>query len=516
MQDDGPAGVMSFGDRLTAAVAARESQIVLGIDPQPDRLWPEAVARASEARAALAHALAEAERAAALEIARPPAAQHREPGHRTDVSEVGAVARDPELGHGAGMPDAGAPGGAEAVPAVPDPSGAGSAHPAGSAGGPLGVGSATTAATAAPAAGRLEAAAAVLAHSLALVDAAGPACVAVKPQLAFFEQLGFAGWLVLEAVCAHARARELLVLADGKRGDVPSTALAYSRALTGATPTPFGAASGLGADAFTANPLLGRDALQPLVDGARQAGAGAFLLVRTSNPGAADLLDLELASGEPLWERLAHLVAELGEPGSSGLADVGAVTGATAPEHLERMRALMPRGAVPAARRGRPGRRRRRARARLRARPGGRSGDRLAVDRQRPRAELAPARGGRPGRGRAPPRGRMGAGLTPSGPPGATAIIARNGPPKPRALSGAARRRGRRRRVLRRPEAQPLRQRLGQVASRGRAQRDADQAGRGPQVLAEAQAQDLRRQVRATRRRRSRRRRACRSPRSSA
>jgi orotidine-5'-phosphate decarboxylase len=287
-----------FGDRLAAAVAARESQIVLGVDPQPDRLWPEAVARASEARAALAHALAEAERAAAAGIAR-------------------LAALDTE---GAG-------------PQV---------SAAGSAGGPLGVGAATTAATAAPAAGRLEAAAAVLAHSLALVDAAGPACVAVKPQLAFFEQLGFAGWLALEAVCAHARARELLVLADGKRGDVPSTALAYSRALTGATPTPFGAAAGLRADAFTANPLLGRDALEPLVDGARAAGAGAFLLVRTSNPGAADVLDLELASGEPLWERLAHLVADLGETGSSGLADVGAVTGATAPEHLERMRALMP------------------------------------------------------------------------------------------------------------------------------------------------------------------------------
>jgi orotidine-5'-phosphate decarboxylase len=291
-----------FGDRLAAAVAARESQIVLGVDPQPDRLWPEAVARASEARAALAHALADAERAAAAGIAR--------------------LAADAPL-------DTEAAGGPRVSAAR-------------SAGGPLGVGAATTAATAAPAAGRLEAAAAVLAHSLALIDAAGPACVAVKPQLAFFEQLGFAGWLALEAVCAHARARDLLVLADGKRGDVPSTALAYSRALTGATPTPFGAAAGLRADAFTANPLLGRDALEPLVDGARAAGAGAFLLVRTSNQGAADLLDLELASGEPLWERLAHLVAELGETGSSGLSDVGAVTGATAPEHLERMRALMP------------------------------------------------------------------------------------------------------------------------------------------------------------------------------
>ena len=176
----------------------------------------------------------------------------------------------------------------------------------------------------------------MLAHCLALIDAAAPACVAAKPQFAFFEQLGSAGWRALERVCAHARDAGLLVLADAKRGDVPSTAAAYSRALTGPVP-------GLRADAITANPLMGRDALAPLIDGARAAGAGVFLLVRTSNPGAADVLDLELADGRPLWERLARMTAELGAAAAGGLADVGAVTGATAPEHLARMRELMPR-----------------------------------------------------------------------------------------------------------------------------------------------------------------------------
>jgi orotidine-5'-phosphate decarboxylase len=196
----------------------------------------------------------------------------------------------------------------------------------------------------------LEAGAAVLAHAIALIEAAGPACVAAKPQLACFERLGFAGALALEAVCARARGAGLLLLADGKRGDVPVTAAAYGQALTGSTPSPFGAVPGLRADAFTANPLLGRDALEPLVAAARQAGAGVFVLVRTSNPGAADLMDLRLDTGEPLWERLAVLVAGLGErgsggpgePGKAGLSDVGAVTGATAPEHLRRMRELMP------------------------------------------------------------------------------------------------------------------------------------------------------------------------------
>ena len=175
----------------------------------------------------------------------------------------------------------------------------------------------------------LDSAAAVLAHSLALIDAAAPACVAAKPQFAFFEQLGFAGWLALERVCAHVREQGLLLIADAKRGDVPSTAAAYAQAIRR-----------LDADAVTANPLLGRDALAPLVDGAREAGAGVFMLVRTSNPGASDVLDLELATGEPLWERLARTADELGE--GEPLKDVGAVTGATVPSHLARMRELMP------------------------------------------------------------------------------------------------------------------------------------------------------------------------------
>jgi orotidine-5'-phosphate decarboxylase len=185
------------------------------------------------------------------------------------------------------------------------------------------------------------AAAAVAAHCAALIAAAGPACVAVKPQLACFERLGAPGWAALAATAERGRAAGLLLLADGKRGDVPVTAAAYAQALVGATPTPFGDVPGLGADAFTANPLLGRDALAPLLEAARAAGAGTFLLVRTSNPGAADVQDLPGADGAPLWERLAALVAELGE--GAGLADVGAVTGATAPEHLARMRELMPR-----------------------------------------------------------------------------------------------------------------------------------------------------------------------------
>jgi orotidine-5'-phosphate decarboxylase len=232
---------VSFGERLAARVAARESQIVLGLDPDPSRLWPEA----------LEHAPADGS-----------------PAQR--------------------------------------------------------------------------AAAAVLAQCAALIDAAGPACVAVKPQLACFERLGADGWAALAATVAHAREAGLLVIADAKRGDIDVSAAAYAQALVGSTPTPFGDAAGLGADAFTANPLLGVDALAPFADAARAADAGVFVLVRTSNPGAADVEDLELAGGGAVWERLARIVAQLGGDGD-GLSEIGAVTGATAPEHLARMRELMPR-----------------------------------------------------------------------------------------------------------------------------------------------------------------------------
>lgn len=168
--------------------------------------------------------------------------------------------------------------------------------------------------------------------------------MAVKPQLACFERLGAPGWAALEEVCAAAREAGLLVVADGKRGDVPVTAAAYAQALVGETPTPWGPVAGLGADAFTANPLLGRDALEPLVAAAAEAGAGMFALVRTSNPGAADIQDLP-APEAPLHERLAGLVDDLSERllGASGLSGMGAVVGATEPRHLGRMRELMPR-----------------------------------------------------------------------------------------------------------------------------------------------------------------------------
>lgn len=166
-----------------------------------------------------------------------------------------------------------------------------------------------------------------------VIMAAAPACVAVKPQLAWFERLGSAGWDVLERVATLAAEQGLLVIADAKRGDVDVTSGAYADALVRA---PF--------DAVTVNPLLGTDAVTPFVTAARATGRGLFVLVRTSNPGAGDLQDLRLADGSPWYEAVARLVAVWGAAGvgSSGMSDVGAVVGATAPHHLAVLRELMP------------------------------------------------------------------------------------------------------------------------------------------------------------------------------
>ena len=138
----------------------------------------------------------------------------------------------------------------------------------------------------------------------------------------------------MERAAVAARRAGLLVVADAKRGDVPHTAHAYAAALIGA--------EGLGADAVTVNPLLGRDSLEPWIEAAAAIGAGVFMLVRTSNAGAADLLDLD-AGGRPLHERLAALVAgERRLDGERGLSGMGAVVGATAVERLGRLRELMP------------------------------------------------------------------------------------------------------------------------------------------------------------------------------
>jgi orotidine-5'-phosphate decarboxylase len=186
---------------------------------------------------------------------------------------------------------------------------------------------------------------AVAVHCTLVIEAVADHAVAVKMQVACFERLGAPGWAALAQTMQRARQRGLLVIADAKRGDIDVTAAAYANAYFGATATPYGEVPGIAADGLTVNPLLGIDSLKPFVQAARDHGAGLFALVRTSNRGAADVQDRALEQGGTVSERLAAIVHELGRGGvgSSGLADVGAVVGATAPDRLARLREIMPK-----------------------------------------------------------------------------------------------------------------------------------------------------------------------------
>lgn len=172
-----------------------------------------------------------------------------------------------------------------------------------------------------------------------VIDAVAGLVPGVKPQAAFFEQLGPEGMRALTDVIAHARQAGLLVILDGKRNDIGSTAEGYADAYLG----PPGV-SAWGADALTVNPYLGEDSLTPFVDVARQRDAGLFVLVKTSNPGGGRFQDL-IADGRPLYRHVAELVEQLaGETlGACGYGSVGAVVGATYAEQLAELRSAMPR-----------------------------------------------------------------------------------------------------------------------------------------------------------------------------
>lgn len=156
----------------------------------------------------------------------------------------------------------------------------------------------------------------------------------LKPNIAFFECHGAAGFGAYEEVCRQARAAGLLVVGDVKRGDIGSTAAAYARIHLDL------------ADAVTLHPYLGADAVEPFLMRCRRDGRGVFVLVRTSNPGASDFQDLELAGapGTTVATSVAAAVARWGAElvDRTGYSAVGAVVGATWPAEVARLRSLMP------------------------------------------------------------------------------------------------------------------------------------------------------------------------------
>ena len=180
-----------------------------------------------------------------------------------------------------------------------------------------------------------------------VIDVVAPLVPVVKPQMAFFEELGPQGMVALAEVIRYAQERGLLVILDGKRNDIGSTAEAYARGLLGRGQSPWGA------DCLTVSPYLGEDSLTPFVDVARDRGAGLFVLVKTSNPGGGMLQDLEVGTPSEragasrprrVYNQVAALVEKLSleTKGESGYGLTGAVVGATYPEQLAELRAAMP------------------------------------------------------------------------------------------------------------------------------------------------------------------------------
>lgn len=178
---------------------------------------------------------------------------------------------------------------------------------------------------------------ALIAFNRGLIDATADIVAVVKPQLAYYEMYGLEGLRAYSETVRYARSKGLLVIADGKRNDIGSTAEAYSAA--------FLAASDLEADALTVNGYLGVDGIAPFLKDCGANGKGIFALVKTSNPSSGQLQDLHLADGRMVCEAMADLVKEWGEGlvGECGYSAVGAVVGATWPKQLAEMRARMPK-----------------------------------------------------------------------------------------------------------------------------------------------------------------------------
>lgn len=191
---------------------------------------------------------------------------------------------------------------------------------------------------------RDDVAAAFVEFNVAILDAVAGRCAAVKPQAACYEAYGSAGWRALETTIAAANDRDIPVVLDAKRADIGSTTAHYGEMAFGGAPDLVDApTTGIGADWMTVNPYLGTDGIEPVLGSGTN---GAFVLVKTSNPSSADVQDVALSADAHVTvaEAVADLVADWGAKrmGERGLSDIGAVVGATYPDHARALRDRMP------------------------------------------------------------------------------------------------------------------------------------------------------------------------------
>ncbi len=187
------------------------------------------------------------------------------------------------------------------------------------------------------------AAAAILEFNKELIDALCDIVPAVKPQAAYYEMLGWPGVKALADTIAYAKQKGMFVITDGKRNDIGTTMEAYAAAHMGKVKVGETVCVPFGGDALTVNGYLGSDGIKPLLEVCRQADAGIFVLVKTSNPSSGELQD-RLIDGDPVYRQMGGMCEKWGEelPGKYGYSGVGAVVGATWPKQLDELRGKLP------------------------------------------------------------------------------------------------------------------------------------------------------------------------------
>ncbi len=185
---------------------------------------------------------------------------------------------------------------------------------------------------------------AMLEYSKALIDATYDIIPAVKLQSAYFEMYGIEGIKLYKEMIDYCKSKEMIVMADVKRGDIGSTSSGYSRAYLGKNLINEKEESIFDVDFATVNPYMGSDCVNPFVEDCKKYDKGIFVLVKTSNKSSGEIQDLKTEDGEEVYKKVARLVNSWGEEliGENGYSNVSAVVGATYPKQLEELRELMP------------------------------------------------------------------------------------------------------------------------------------------------------------------------------
>jgi orotidine-5'-phosphate decarboxylase len=177
-----------------------------------------------------------------------------------------------------------------------------------------------------------------------LIDTVRDIVPSVKVQIAYYEMYGVAGMKAYEETLKYAAEKDLVVIADAKRNDIGSTASCYAKTFLGETLVEGKAGKAFPSDYVTVNGYLGTDGIAPFVEECEKRDKGIFVLVKTSNPSGAEVQNLVLENGKPMYEHMGDLVEKWGEStiGKYGYSAVGAVVGATHPTEAARLRETMP------------------------------------------------------------------------------------------------------------------------------------------------------------------------------